>query len=407
MSANKGDDRQFGVRICRLKNGERLPLVVDAVGIPVPRANQWAMLLRRPQVQENTLTDEMRTVAHVHEWASRRCLDLEGRLQSGNGLTPAEADALFQNLRYWRTSGRRVAGEPMVDARGLDIVDWKTHATRVAVARNYLLWGMEQTLYGLDVTDPRTQTVRERCEMIRRRAFEFQRPGVDTKMPRRGLSKELRNELLSVIEPDSPRNPFTRNVRFRNYVLILMLLTYGFRRGEALKIKLSDANVRGRSPRLSIVRRPGDPDDPRANPPAVKTLGRELPMHPQMARVLNEYIQFHRSQYPSADDSPFLFLSSSGTPMSIRSVNAIFTQITKRHRQFAGVLVPHVLRYTYNDALKETARSEGLDAQAFKAMQNYLNGWTLTSSQGDQYSRRANEERAREISAKHQERIFQ
>jgi hypothetical protein len=62
------------------------------------------LFLRRPQVQAGTLADEMRTVAHVHEWAARRGIDLDERFRSGNGLRPDEANALYQNLRYERTS---------------------------------------------------------------------------------------------------------------------------------------------------------------------------------------------------------------------------------------------------------------------------------------------------------------
>jgi integrase len=400
------DDRLYKVRACRLSSGERLPLVVDRRGIPVPLPNRWAMLLRRPQVQEKTLADEMRTIAHVHEWASRREIDLDQRFESGNGLRPFEVDALYQNLRYKRPDGRSVAGSDITDASLLNVVDWKTHAARVATARNYLTWALEQRLYHLDVADPRMPAVRERCELIRRQSLEFQRSAVSTSPSNQGLSRELRKELLDIIEPKSPRNPFSNRVRFRNYVLILLLMTFGFRRGEALKLKMVDLKVRGRNPTINIVRRPEDPDDTRANPPAVKTLGRELPLHAEMASILNEYVQHHRAQYLNADDCPYLFISGHGQPLSLRMVNTMIETLVRKNQQFAGLLRPHILRYTYNDTLRETADAEGVTSQEFQAAQNYLNGWSITSRQGMSYSRRANEERAREISAKHQERIL-
>jgi len=48
-------------------------------------------------------------------------------------------------------------------------------------------------------------------------------------------------------------------------VLILLLLTFGYRRGEALKIYVSDVNVRGRKPHIVVGRRPDDPNDTRAS----------------------------------------------------------------------------------------------------------------------------------------------
>lgn len=82
------DGRLFRVRVCRITNGERLPLVVGPDCLPVPTPNQWMLFLRRPQVQAGKLTDEMRTIAHVHEWAGRRGIDVDERFTSGNGLRP-------------------------------------------------------------------------------------------------------------------------------------------------------------------------------------------------------------------------------------------------------------------------------------------------------------------------------
>ena len=99
-------------------------------------------------------------------------------------------------------------------------------------------------------------------------------------------------------------------------------------------------------------------------------------------------------------------MSEDGRPLSLRSVNALFERISNVFAEFVGVLSPHVMRYTYNDMLDATMSAAKMDANAKKAAQNYLNGWSLTSEQGRKYARRANEERAREISLEHQRRLF-
>ena len=398
--------RLFRVRVCRMANGERLPLVVGTDRLPVPTPNQWMLLLRRPQVQAGTLTDEMRTVAHVHEWAARRGIDLDERFASGNGLRPDEADALYQNLRFERSLGRRTAARRLTDAHELVVVAGATQSARVAIARDYLVWGLERTLYRLDVGDPRVANIRNRCDMLRRKTIEFKRNVSEARPDRIGLSDDRRTRLLEIFHPEFKGNPFTRPVRFRNWVLILLLLTFGYRRGEVLKIYVTDVSVRGRRPHIVVRRRPDDPNDFRANEPAVKTLGRDIPLDPTMAELLSRYIQFHRSQFPNADTSPFLFMSEDGKPLSLRSVNALFERIASVFPEFVGVLSPHVMRYTYNDMLDATMTAAKMDANAKKAAQNYLNGWSLTSEQGKQYARRANEERAREISLEHQRRLF-
>ncbi len=171
-------------------------------------------------------------------------------------------------------------------------------------------------------------------------------------------------------------------------------------------VPVSDVNVKGRNPSLSVVRRPGDANDPRIIEPAVKTLGRQVPLFREMAKVLDIYIQFHRSRFPGVDNSPFLFFSEDGKPLSLRMVNAVLEQVSRRFPEFSGTLSPHVLRHTYNDMLTESARENGFEGEAFKQAQNYLNGWQLHSEQGASYSRNAIEERARDISMAHQRRLF-
>jgi hypothetical protein len=63
---------------------------------------------------------------------------------------------------------------------------------------------------------------------------------------------------------------------------------------------------------LIIQRRPGDIADSRANEPAVKTLGRKVPLSSKMTRLLDVSIMHHRPQFPGADMSPFLFLLEEG-----------------------------------------------------------------------------------------------
>ena len=129
----------FHVRVCRLADGERLPLVVSDDGLPVPQPNQWALTVRRPRVQANTLIDDLRTIAHLYDWAQRRSIVLQDRFQTGNGLQPSELRSLFQNLRYMRPTGRALPNRRLLDATELRTVTQSTHAARVAIARDYIV----------------------------------------------------------------------------------------------------------------------------------------------------------------------------------------------------------------------------------------------------------------------------
>uniref|UniRef100_E6PHS9 Putative Phage integrase n=1 Tax=mine drainage metagenome TaxID=410659 RepID=E6PHS9_9ZZZZ len=389
-----------------MADGERLPLLVASNGLPVPLPNQWALFMRRPQLQSNSLTEELRAIAYLYDWATRRKVDLDERLETGNGLAPDELAVLYQNLRYVRPFGRDAAARRLADVDGMRVVTGQVHATRVGFVRAYLTWTLERLLYRLDISDARVPRIRERCEHVSRIAREYQRGASDSGAPRVGLSPEQRSRFLRIIDPGSPSNPFSRTTRFRNYVMILLMLTFGFRRGEVLKLYVGDVNVKGRQPSLRVVRRPGDENDFRGLEPAVKTLGREVWLYPEIARVLDSFIQRHRPLYPGVDRSPFLFFSKDGNPLSLRMVNAVLEQVCRHFPTFSGVLSPHVLRHTYNDMLVENARKLGVDGEAFKQAQNYLNGWNLDSEQGALYSRRAIEGHARDISLAHQRSLF-
>lgn len=108
-----GDEAMlFRVRVAKMTDGERLPLVVDNSGLPLPTPNQWALLIRRPQVQQNTLIEELRTIAHCYDWAARRNVDLDERMDSGNGLSTAELTALYQIFATCGPLVGRLPGAP-------------------------------------------------------------------------------------------------------------------------------------------------------------------------------------------------------------------------------------------------------------------------------------------------------
>ena len=178
-------------------------------------------------------------MAHVYDWAARRRLDLDDRFKSGNGLQPAEIRALYQNLRFSRPYGRESAARALTDVRNMQVVSGKVHEIRVGTARGYLLWALQRTLFRLELSDPRASGIKDRCEQLLRLAREYQRKSSDRRAPRTGLTAEQRLRLLRVIDPNYIGNPFARAVRFRNYVLTLLMLTFGFRRGETLKLYVS------------------------------------------------------------------------------------------------------------------------------------------------------------------------
>src|SRR6185436_20489803 len=100
---------------------------------------------------------------------------------------------------------------------------------------------------------------------------------------KKGLSDEEVTELRAVVKPTAQENPFKSVCRFRNFLIIELMLQTGLRRGELLKIKLVHL-PRGPKDTLTIERSPDDRDDPRRNEPKAKTLGREIPLSKSLSK---------------------------------------------------------------------------------------------------------------------------
>lgn len=396
----------YAVRTCVCENGERLPLIVDRSGLPVSMPNHYSLLVRRQRLQPSSLAEELATIASLHDWADRRRLDVEERVNDGNGLTPREMESLLDFLRYARPFGRYIADSHLHDADAEKVVSNNVHRNRILVVREYLTWAMNETLSALDVGDHRYRHIVERRDRMQRIADDYELP--EDRTGREGLAAPLRSRLLQVITPTFAANPFNRPVRYRNYVLLMLLLMFGLRRGESLKLYVSDLVLRGtKKPVMRVIRRPDDPNDPRRQEPRVKTLGREIPLDQRTALLLSEFVLYHRPEFPGADRSPFLFISGNGEPISLRQVNTIVSQIRSRFSEFQGILTPHVLRHTYNDMLSEVARENNVPEEEEIQLRNYLNGWSPRSLQGDHYRRRFIIERANRISLEHQRRLFE
>lgn len=87
---------------------------------------------------------------------------------------------------------------------------------------------------------------------------------------REGLSPDVVDRLLEVTRPDSADNPWLApHTKVRNALIIRWLLALGLRRGQLLGVQISDISFQ--SSTVEIIRRPGNPDQPRADPPLVKT----------------------------------------------------------------------------------------------------------------------------------------
>jgi hypothetical protein len=132
-SADTSKDACFRVELSMMADGERFPFVIDRrAGLPVHGTTQWCLFIRRPKVQANTLAEDMRALAHLYDWALRQHIALEERLSAGTGLSPTELVMLYDNLRFVRPDGRKIAAGKLQDVSKMQPVQSNTHSIRAS-----------------------------------------------------------------------------------------------------------------------------------------------------------------------------------------------------------------------------------------------------------------------------------
>ena len=216
----------------------------------------------------------------------------------------------------------------------------------------------------------------------------------------RSLPASVVSELLEVSSPDHSQNPFRDEAsRWRNYVLVLLLLFSGLRRGEALGLKPSsicDGINRENGQAwvwLNILASDGA-DDPRYERPGIKTMlsNRQVPLDAAVATVIGHYIDEHRAQQPHA----FLLSSNRHRPMSSRLVAYVFRELSECLSAGARKdlvdrcgdynVTAHDLRHTCAVSRLGLLREEGVgNEEALQLLRSFF-GWSKGSLMPNHYA---------------------
>lgn len=194
----------------------KVVLVSPVTRMPRFWATAWSIGIKQRALSENTLKLRLRHIGHFY--AHCDSLDGEGALDSALG------DTSYGNLKRFVETyfyGIRAKEEPSTaDVQRWDTVKnftvdilavkSKTHSDRATK--------LAQTIKGMS-----------RLRSPRQGGFAFARALPDSTL----------RDLLEVANPDSPRNPVKSiSVRWRNWLILHLLLQLGLRRGEMLLLKV-------------------------------------------------------------------------------------------------------------------------------------------------------------------------
>lgn len=409
--------RPFRIRTVVFASGERMPLLLDGDGVPLFAPTLFISTeVRARSRSANTMEQALRAIMALYHHCHSVGIDIEERIRSGEMLTIAEIDGLTDTVRCPISEQKSVRHTPtnsrfsalalerarvrLVPHRGL-AVDPQTAATRLRYIRQYVGW---LSLIHLSRLSAHSE-LRPRYHSARTALLDgisARIPGHNDRSNREGLSQPAINELMRVIGLDCPDNPWGQAIaRRRNRLIVLTLYHLGLRAGELLALKVDDIDWRRN--RLTVTRRPDDPDDPRTAQPTVKTLGRQLPLASELAKELHDYVLTVRTHSPKAAFHPFLFVETdSGRPLSKSALHKIFKTLASLSAPLSG-LCPHVLRHTWNDRFSKQADNLGLPEAEELKLRSYLMGWKETSGTAAVYTRRHVREAALKASQQLQE----
>ncbi|MGU2193242.1 integrase [Pseudomonas aeruginosa] len=406
----------YRVKNITLASGERLPVLLDLDGVPMFAPMVFVLAeVRGKNRAANTIAIVLRSVMVFLLFLHLRRIDFESRLIAGEFLSLAEVEDLARFCRLPLTqlvalSEEREGSPPKVltiekvrmgpQKALLAEVAPEVAANRLRYIRMYLQWLAEEAL-GRHVLAPLSAA---RLGDLSRRVAEAidsripHRSGGNTLSQREGLSEESVAELLRIIDPKSPDNPWRdQHTRYRNALLIQWLLNLGLRVGEALGVRASDIVAYRKE--VTIHRRADDPDDPRRYQPQTKTRARILPLGEALLSETQAYILSYRSTLPYSKKHPYLFVASrTGQPMSQSAIGRLFKDLCEKSPSLLQGLSAHLLRHTWNDAFSKKMDEKGVTPEHERQARSYLMGWSPTSDTAATYTRRYVRNKAKEIS---------
>ena len=116
----------------------------------------------------------------------------------------------------------------------------------------------------------------------------------------------------------------------RNYALLQLVLQAGLRIGEVEKLQMQDIQISSRSGVIRIVDGKGHKS-------------REVPLNATIRRALSTYFKQRKNIFPKQP----VFLTQQGTAMSLRSLQAVISEIAKRTKITRLFISAHTLRHTF------------------------------------------------------------
>jgi integrase len=367
----------------------RGPFLVDPLGIPRYWAVVWASFLPA-DLASATLSKKLSHLESFYQYSDdhlgRGCLDnaladfdiealstaLEGyflTLRNGNAITPTSEDKWQAAIQFVQDTAQRIT-------------------------RNYLEPGRLDELNGKFM---RLEMLHAKLHVGRRKRSEQVR----------SLPSEVLEFLYDLLDPESRINPFQNDSsKWRVYVLFILLLHQGLRRGEVLvlpvdAVKSSFGRTLQHDRYWMSVQYNEYEDDPRYSTPCIKnaTSVRQIPVSKTIALLVQEFV----SNYRGRTDHSFLLNSQKSVPLSPEAVSKVFRKVSAslpanlrrilHDHTGSESITAHSMRHTCSVVRLRQLLSDGVEMTDAMQRIRVFFGWSRQSEMPLRYARAVFEDR--------------
>lgn len=398
----------------RFEEGQRSALLVHReTGIPLYYQNLYITLHHFKKARSiNTIKAVLLALGQLAEICDLMKLDIEKRFKDGQVLTISEIELIATWLMkpveriYEAKSMESASNIVLLKQKKIklakftvlideDLVKPETAYNRIWFITEYLTWLASRftSANSIDIDKMKMRFHRQLPTKINR--FNDNRNF-------KSLGDQEKIAMLELLEINSKNNPWKDEaVKFRNKLIVHILLYIGCRKGELLTLRATEINPNDRL--LRINRLVDSVDDNRTTPALVKTLGRDIEVNDALHVLIQDYILKYRSKVKGANKTPYLFIShqngaGNAKPLSHSSVDSIFKDMS----DILGFNVfPHALRHTWNDKLSEDIEefldSGELTTSEVEDLRSYLMGWKEGSKSAKFYTRQYEQKKAMRV----------
>lgn len=399
---------EYKIQRFSFESGERYALLSNAVtGLPLMHENLYVTIhIRNTGGSINTIVATLSNLKYFKEVCEYLDIDLIESFSEGKVLTKSDMSSIL----YWSKKPKEsldVANEIKVNTKVIAI---KPDLKRLELSRHSVL--IDTNLVDVMTTYNRLSNIIHYVDWLSKslapsksfeqldkmtRYFKFLRPIKNRKNNNTNKFKSLTEEqvlrVLDIIRPSSLVNPWKdKATRYRNQMIINLLLDVGCRKGELLTIKATE--IEGGSHEVKIRRSADDPNDERIEQPLVKTLSRDVVVSTDVFSLVENYIIKYRSKVKGAGKNPFLILShqtgaKKAKALSISGLNGMFEKLSESVGFNVGA---HSLRHTWNDEfsadIEEAIEAGEINAEEAEDTRSYLMGWKENSGTAQIYTKR-------------------